>query len=763
MRADRARILPANTEQPTVSERTSENRAENPSPAPVDPRAEVAEVARQMFDRLLPIALVLGGAALVVASYRTLAFGWNWLIALYVAFFVLLVGTLSLQRRLQLTWVAVLVCGVGFADAVVGLWGYGLTSAGIVLLAASVVGLGALLGLRAGLVATGAGVLVLLGLAWAHHSGAAPLEFDVIAYVRSTEAWAVHIVHFVLASVLLHVVIHAIARRLAGSIGALQRRTAELESEVVARQAAERDLREREAQHQLLTEHMSEVLVQQDMNLRIVYVSPSIQRMFGYTVEEAKQLDMTKVMVPESLERALLTFAEAAQQANREPVEVASLEFEYIRKDGSTFWGELAAKFLYDADGVPTGTVGMVRDVTERRGVKVEQDRLHDQLRQAEKMQVLGQLAGGIAHDFNNQLTGIMGYSELLQTGRRDDPLVQDAAQAILQCAQRSRDLTAKLLAFARKAPQQLKPVDMHPVVREVAAILERSIDKNVKLHVELVAERSQVQGDPSALQNALLNLAINARDAMPEGGTITIQTEVIEAANVKAWDGSAPEGQGEYLAIRVRDTGVGLSPEAMGHLFEPFYTTKPVGKGTGLGLPAVHGTAVAHQGTVEVESQVGQGSTFSLLLPLDEGNHAQPLAPDVGVIPPGSRVLVVDDERSVREVVRVTLEQAGCEVVTAAEGTAAIELFRNRRGEFDLVLLDMVLPGMDGTKVFRALRFLRPEIKVLLVSGHSQPGAVEALLEEGALRLLRKPFSLAQLSSAVASALTRSPHLGSS
>jgi len=606
--------------------------------------------------------------------------------------------------------------------------------------------------------------LALLAVASWWITGSAPLGFDAAQYLRSPAGWMVQAVHFLLLTLLLVVMIHAIQQGMSRSITAVQERTTalslanrELEAEMRSRERTERELREREAQYRLLTEHMSEVLVQQDLNLAFVYVSPSVTRMFGYTVEEALRLDMRRVMTPESLEAALSTFAAISERARRGPVEVQLQEFEYVRKDGSTFWGELASKLLFDAEGQPVGSVSVLRDVTARRRAQEEQRRLEEQLRQAEKLQVLGQLAGGIAHDFNNQLAGIMGHAELLQLSE-GSPAVRDATRTILQCAQRARDLTAKLLVFARRTPQQTRLVDLHEIAREVASILERSIDKRVHLRLELGAPRPEVLGDATALQNALLNLGINARDAMPDGGVLTLRTEEVDGQRARELGGTSLPGDGAHLVVSVEDTGIGIAPEALPHLFEPFYTTKPVGEGTGLGLPAVHGTASAHQGAVAVRSRLGQGSVISLVLPLAEPRPAPaaPLPP--GAAPAPARVLVVDDEPAVREVVRLALEHAGCQVTTAATGAEAVELFRERRGQLDLVLLDLMLPGMSGAQVFRAMRALDPAARVLLMSGHSEEATEADLLGAGALRLLRKPFTLAELAGVVTAALAGEP-----
>jgi two-component system, cell cycle sensor histidine kinase and response regulator CckA len=723
-------------------------------------RAEVQAVTLRMFDYLFPIVLVLGAPTLAVAIWRTLKFSGHGAIGLYVGFLVAVVVALALRRRVPLWLVSAVLCAVGVSDAIVTLLIYGFASAGVLLLFVSTLAAGIFFGLRAGLFTLVIGLGALAVAAWSMCTGALPLRIDMAAYLQSPAGWTVQIAHYTLLSLFIGVMIHAIQSGLSASLEVLKQRTAELtlvnqtlQAEAAARQRAEGELNESEEQYRLVSQNMTDVVARQDMELRIKYVSPSVERMFGYTRQEVLALDFARLMTPESLARALRTFQEYVERAKEQDAAVPLTDYEYLRKDGSTFWGELGATFLRDDQGRLNGSVVVVRDVTERRRAAAEKERLQEQLRQSEKLRVLGQLAGGIAHDFNNQLAGIMGYAEMLERESSGQGFVGDASRVLMQCAQRAADLTAKLLAFARKGTYQAIAVDMHDIVREVSAILERSIDKTVTLHMDLGAHPAIVIGDPTQLQTALLNLAINARDAMPGGGAIRFTTTLVNAK--KAGLAGAETGivAEEYLELSVADTGVGMDACTLERIFEPFFTTKSSGSGTGLGLAAVHGTVVAHNGGVTVESQPGVGTTFRLYLPLSR-DHVIDRRPQQVPVSGSGRLLVVEDEPAIRRLLHSYLTQRGYDVVVAADGSEGVELFRSADGAFDLVLLDLVLPLMDGPSVFSVIRNQKPSIRVLLMSGHGEDFVVSDLMRRGAVGILRKPFALAELSASIASAM---------
>jgi CheY-like chemotaxis protein len=361
-----------------------------------------------------------------------------------------------------------------------------------------------------------------------------------------------------------------------------------------------------------------------------------------------------------------------------------------------------------------------------------------------------------VAHDFNNQLATIMGCAELVRMSSTDAAVI-DEANNIINAARRSSQLTGQLLAFARKGQFQSVPLDVNQLVREVAAIIERSFDRRIVIRQQLAPESVVVMGDPNQIHNALLNLALNSRDAMPDGGELSIAT------CIKDFDASqtAPRPQelppGRHVQISVSDTGTGMTKDVMQHLFEPFFTTKPPGKGTGMGLAAVYGTVRNHQGAINVYSEPGHGSTFRLYLPLCAA-VAQPSAqaPSPPVQQRQKHVLVVDDEPLLCQTAAGLLKALGYGAVSCRGGAEAVAYYRDHWRTVDLVILDMIMPGMSGRETYRELRRINPAVRVLLSSGFSINGEAQAILDEGVQGFLQKPYTVQDLSVIVSKVLNQ-------
>ena len=401
---------------------------------------------------------------------------------------------------------------------------------------------------------------------------------------------------------------------------------------------------------------------------------------------------------------------------------------------------------LFDPAGHPRYLLGISEDITERKSVE-------EQLRQAQKMDVVGQLAGGIAHDFNNMLTGIIGAAEMLNWRLGDDPYNAKLTGVILEAATRSADLTRQLLAFSRKGKITSTPISVNDCISAVVAMLERTIDKRITLEVKLAAVNPIVIGDPGLLQNALLNLAINARDAMPEGGTLSFSTANLELGPPGAMALPALLSPGPYLEIAVSDTGIGMTAEVLEHMYEPFFTTKETGKGTGLGLAAVYGTVKEHNGTINVCSEPGQGTVFRVCLPSGLSLNAPATSREETVQGRGG-IMLVDDEAILRLSGHCLLEELGYQVYLAEDGEQALELYARERDRIGLVILDMVMPKLSGKETFLRLKELDPQVRVLFSSGFHREGTVNELLEIGAKGFIHKPYRLQLLSKSVAEAL---------
>jgi signal transduction histidine kinase/ActR/RegA family two-component response regulator len=386
---------------------------------------------------------------------------------------------------------------------------------------------------------------------------------------------------------------------------------------------------------------------------------------------------------------------------------------------------------------------------------RLEQDaaerlRAEERLRQAEKMEAIGQLAGGVAHDFNNLLTGILGCASAIAEEAPAGGETRDAARTIEQAARRAAELTGQLLGFARRGKLLLAPVELDGAVREAVRLLERTLDPRIVVDVRLQAAGAAALGDAGQLQQAILNLALNARDAMEAGGTLSFATEVTtrDAAQLADHPEIRP---GAFVALTVGDTGAGIPESIRDRIFEPFFTTKAAGRGTGLGLATVYGIAANHGGWVELESEEGKGTRFTLLLPRHDGEVATaPRAPATAA-PRRCRVLVVDDEPVVRATALRTLGRLGHTATACGSGAEAVELLRAHPTALDLAFVDLAMPGMDGVATLRALKALAPGLPVVVMSGYESDGRAQEVLEVGAAGFLQKPWSMEDLERAVA------------
>jgi len=399
-------------------------------------------------------------------------------------------------------------------------------------------------------------------------------------------------------------------------------------------------------------------------------------------------------------------------------------------KEGHTFCLEAMLRAANIGDD--RCVVAVLRDITARR-------RLEQRVREAEMFRAVGQLAGGIAHDFNNQLVGILGNAEFMMDAAGTDPEVRACAESVLTSGHRAADLTRQLLAFARRGRHHNLPVNLHQLVSEVVALARHSIDKRIVLELQLDAENVVTVGDASALQNALLNLLLNARDAMPTGGTVRFTTRNVNLSPKGDSDSGSGLVPGKYVELSVTDTGSGIEPSILSKVFEPFFTTKS--SGTGMGLAAVQGTVLEHQGSVVVESEVGRGSTFRLLLPV--GSEAKAHESAVSSLPAlrqnRGRILVVDDESAVASVIKRGLERGGYAVNSCSGGREALKLYKPRA--FDLVMLDVMMPDLDGVEVLRRLRSSDAAVRVIVMTGHAPESIQTRLREYPDVTVLSKPF----------------------
>jgi two-component system, cell cycle sensor histidine kinase and response regulator CckA len=523
--------------------------------------------------------------------------------------------------------------------------------------------------------------------------------------------------------------------------------------DVTERRKAEDALRRANQQVRMLADNLHETVLAYDMDRRLIFVNPAVESLTGYSVEELRRENLICWIHPADRERMM-----AAWEGLFQGRFFTDIEYRLITKDGRQKWAEATWGPLLDDAGRQVGVQGSERDITVRKRAEAEQARLEEQLQQAQKMESIGRLAGGVAHDFNNLLTVINGYSQLaLDELGAGDPLRATLAE-IQKAGERAAGLTRQLLAFSRKQVLQPRMLDLNRVVEEMRPMLERLVGEAVEVRVELNAESGTVHADPHQLEQVIMNLSVNARDAMPDGGRLLIETSGVERD--ESYVRSHPEDRaGRYVMLAVSDSGTGMDEETRRRIFEPFFTTKGAGKGTGLGLSMVQGIVAQSGGYINVYSEPGHGTTLKIYLPALAEAAADPGKPaDVPALGGKETVLVVEDQVEVRNYAVAVLKAYGYCVVQAENAGEALLLCERERGRIHLVLTDVVMPNLGGGELAARLRKMRPGIKVLFMSGYTDNVIVHhGALEEGA-EFIQKPFSPKELASKVRAVLGPPP-----
>jgi PAS domain S-box-containing protein len=531
-------------------------------------------------------------------------------------------------------------------------------------------------------------------------------------------------------------------------------------SPVVARALRERDeqrqRREAEARYRDLFENANDMIYTRDLEGCFTSVNGMGERLTGYTREELLSMSLEQLLSPECMRLR----AEWVVKRQEELHLSAAEELEFIRKDGARVFVEVSSRLIYE-NGRPTGVQGIARDVSERKRAEEERKHLEDQLLQAQKMESIGTLAGGIAHDFNNMLTAIIGNIQLVlestSSTSPDYPLLAEVEKA----ATRATALTRQLLTFSRRQPIERRTIELNGTINELSQMLRRLIGENVDVTIRLDGHRAPIFADPAQIQQVVMNLAVNARDAMPGGGRLLIETRevILDEQACRNYPWARP---GRYVQLVVCDTGAGMDAELQQRIFEPFFTTKERGKGTGLGLSVVYGIVKQHEGFVELESAPGRGTTFTIFLPAPAVAHGVAV-PDLSPLVRGGSetILVAEDEESLRYLASTVLERLGYTVILAEDGLEAVNLFRVNQSRVDLVILDLVMPRYGGRDALELMRAIRPDLRALFVTGYDDETArapdVNAAVP--GTTLLQKPYRVDMLGSRVREMLDAKPH----
>ncbi len=517
-----------------------------------------------------------------------------------------------------------------------------------------------------------------------------------------------------------------------------------------------------EERHRFLTANISDAIWTLDLERRFRYVSPSIERLAGFTAEEFQALDLEQVLSEDSYERALTTLADELKHDGEPGIDAErwrALDLELRCKDDSFVWTESKMSFLRDSSGTPNGLIGVTRDITAWKKTQEALHRSEDRLRQAQRLEAVGQLAGGVAHDFNNLLTVIQGNHDLLMRDFHAADPRRARLEEIGKAADKAASLTRQLLAFARRQRLEPEVMSLNDVVSETGPILKRLLPEDIRIVTELDDELGYVEADRGQLEQVLLNLVVNARDAMPRGGELRIATSNADLrTGFEVYE--PPVVPGHYVRMEVSDDGPGIPEELQAKIFEPFFTTKEVGQGTGMGLATVYGIIKQSKGYVWVESGVERGTTFEILLPLcSRSKTEQPVATTAVAASGSETVLLVEDEEAVRTLTGSILTEFGYRVLEAAGGSEAMEICAAEGGRIDLLLTDLVMPEMWGDELAWRLRSAFPGIRILYLSGYGDRRQKRRSSGDGSF--LEKPFTAERLLEKVREALDAAESLG--
>jgi PAS domain S-box-containing protein len=502
---------------------------------------------------------------------------------------------------------------------------------------------------------------------------------------------------------------------------------------------------EREELFRLISENAADMIAVVDSSGRRLYNSPAYARILGYSNEELASTSFFEQVHPDD--------RQVAEQAAKEATsgsEGRTVQYRMRHKDGSWHVIESGASAILNAQKQVEKLVIVNRDVSERR-------QLEEKFRQAQKMEAVGRLSGGVAHDFNNLLGVIIGYAEFLQEGLDPENTLRSSVDEILKAGKRAASLTRQLLAFSRQQVLDPKVLELNAVVSDMEKMLRRLIGEDIELSTVLGQDLGRLKADQGQLEQVVMNLVVNARDAMPQGGKLVIDTQnmIMDEAFIRRYP--YPVQEGPYVCLTVTDSGIGMDAETKARAFEPFFTTKEKGKGTGLGLSTVYGVVKQSGGYVDIYSAPGAGTTFKIYLPrVDEAIKAESPAGTATSFTGNETILLAEDETSLRTLTRNTLELYGYKVLEAKDGVEALQVSDAYKGPIDLLLTDMVMPGMGGRALATELVRRRPEIRLAYMSGYTgQAVGSQGPVDPGSVFLL-KPFSRELLTRKIREALDR-------
>ena len=509
------------------------------------------------------------------------------------------------------------------------------------------------------------------------------------------------------------------------------------------RKAADDALRKSEEKYRTILESIEEGYFETDLEGNLTFFSNPFCKILGYSRSQLIGANTRRYTTPETAEKMVRVTNRLLQSGMPENVS----NYDVIRPDGNKVLLELSLSILKEPDEEPIGFRGVLRDVSERKKTEEEKHKLEYQLQQMQKMESIGTLAGGITHDFNNILMGIQGNASLMLLKIDSDHPNYEKIKNIEAYVQNGTALTKQLLGFARRGKYLVKATDLNDIIDKSSALFART-RKDVQIKTNLEDSLWTVEVDRGQIEQVLLNLYVNAWQAMPDGGSLYLRTEnvMLDRSYVKPYKVEP----GRYVKISITDTGTGIDKGTLERIFEPFFTTKEMGRGTGLGLASVYGIIKSHEGYINVYSELDQGTTFTIYLPASGKEAVEDTKLIAEILKGSGTILLIDDEKMILDVGRELLEELGYTVLSATSGQEAIEIFQESRDKIDMIIMDMIMPGMSGSDTFDCMKEISPNVKILLSSGYSINGQATNILQRGCDGFIQKPFNINKLAETV-------------
>ncbi len=515
------------------------------------------------------------------------------------------------------------------------------------------------------------------------------------------------------------------------------------------------DVEEKEANLRVILNAIGDAVIASNIQNNIIRMNPIAEKLTGMSFDEVKGKHISEaVNLVDSSTMESIDCPACETLATGKTITLNKRNTLLIsnNEDTNEYLISASSSPIFNENGKLNGVVSIFRDITK-------ESHLQAKLYQSQKLESIGQLAGGVAHDFNNMLSGIMGCAELLKSSKNKDEEKQTKyIDLILKTAERAAELTAKLSAFGRKGKIQSVAIDFHDIIPDAADILKQTIDKKIEIIVETQAENSIVIGDRSGLQNSIMNLGINAWHAMPNSGSLMIVTRNIYLNEQYCSESSFELTPGDFLEISISDTGCGIPQNEIKNIFEPFFTTKEQGKGTGLGLSAVYGMVQDHDGAISVYSEEGAGTTFNIYLPCAKSksikhNNNKSINEDINKHT--ATILLVDDESLLRTLGKALLEESGHKIILAENGKEAVDCFKENKDDIDIIILDMIMPIMNGEEAFTEIKNINPNQKIIIASGFTKNSKLDELAKRGIAGFIHKPFRKKELNDLIESTLS--------